>query len=88
MSIDQAVELGRAALTLTLVVASPVLLAAVAVGLLISILQAVTQLQDQTLSFVPKIVAMLLATLYVLPWAISRMVTYATELFQNIPSNL
>jgi flagellar biosynthesis protein FliQ len=88
MNVDQAVEMARAAIMLTLVIGAPVMLAAVLVGLLVSILQAVTQLQDQTLSFVPKIVAMLLMTLYVLPWIINRMVDYSTTLIHDIPSML
>ncbi|MBW3543309.1 MAG: flagellar biosynthesis protein FliQ [Planctomycetes bacterium] len=88
MNLDHAVELGRNAVMLTLLVGAPVMLVAVAVGLVISILQAVTQLQDQTLSFVPKIVAMLLALLYVLPWAMSRMIEYSTELYRGIPGAL
>ena len=88
MNIDQTVELGRSAIMLTLMLGAPVLIVAVVVGLIVSILQAVTQLQDQTLSFVPKIIAMLLTLLYVLPWAMSQMADYATELFHEIPKNL
>lgn len=88
MNVDQAVELARAAVMLTLVIGAPVMIMAVIVGLLISILQAVTQLQDQTLSFVPKIVAMLLTTLYVLPWVMNQMIEYSTNLIHNIPSLL
>ncbi len=88
MDVDQAVELGRAAVMLTLMVGAPVMVIAVFVGLLISIMQAVTQLQDQTLSFVPKIVAMLLAMLYALPWAINQLVEYSTNLIMGIPGTL
>ena len=87
MTPDQAVELSRGAVILALTVAAPVLLAAVAVGLFISIIQAVTQVQDQTVSFVPKIVAMLLTMLYFLPWALHLMTEYTTDLFHNV-SNL
>lgn len=86
MSVDQAVELSRAAVLLTLMMGAPVLIMAVAVGLLISILQAVTQIQDQTISFVPKIVAMLATFLYVLPWVMNRMIAYSTDLIRDIPS--
>ena len=88
MDIEQAVELGRSAVMLTLFVAAPVLLMAVIVGLVVSIMQAVTQLQDQTLSFVPKIIAMLLTLVYVLPWAIGQMVEYSSDLIRDIPMNL
>ncbi len=88
MTIDQAAELGRAALMMTLLVGAPVLLAAIVVGLVISILQAVTQIQDQTISFVPKIVAMLLTLLIVLPWAMTLMIEYSTNLIREIPTGL
>lgn len=85
MSADQAVELGRSAVMLGLLIALPVLATAIVVGLVISILQAVTQIQDQTLSFVPKILAMFLATLYLLPWILAQLTEYSTALFRNIP---
>ena len=88
MTVDQAVELSRAAILLTLLIGAPVLLMAIVVGLLISILQAVTQVQDQTISFVPKIAAMLITLLYVLPWLMNRMIAYSTDLIREIPSGL
>jgi flagellar biosynthetic protein FliQ len=88
MTVDQATELTRNAVALALILGAPIMLMAVLVGLAISILQAVTQLQDQTLSFVPKIIAMALAGLAVLPWMMHRMVEYASEIFNNIPSLL
>ena len=88
MTIDHAVELSRAAVMLTLKLGAPILVMAVLVGLIISVMQAVTQLQDQTLSFVPKIVAMMLTLLYILPWAISEMMEYASDLVMSIPGNL
>jgi flagellar biosynthetic protein FliQ len=88
MTVDQATELTRNAVALALILGAPIMLMAVLVGLAISILQAVTQLQDQTLSFVPKIIAMALAGLVVLPWMMHRMVEYASEIFNNIPSLL
>jgi len=88
MNVDQAVELGRSAIILTLLIGTPIMLTAVAVGLIISILQAVTQIQDQTISFVPKIVAMFLAALYVLPWLATQLIDYSTNLIHEIPSAL
>jgi flagellar biosynthetic protein FliQ len=61
---------------------------AVVIGLVISILQAVTQIQDQTISFVPKIVGMFLALLYVLPWIMDRLIQYSVDLYRDIPLNL
>ena len=86
MTVDQAVELGRAAVMMTLLIGAPIMLTAIVVGLVISILQAVTQIQDQTLSFVPKIVAMMLVVLYLLPWSIQRMIEYSTNLIREIPT--
>ncbi|HAH48622.1 MAG TPA: flagellar biosynthetic protein FliQ [Planctomycetaceae bacterium] len=80
--------MGREGLLIMLEVSGPVMLTAVVVGLVISIGQAVTQIQDQTISFVPKIVAMVLAILYTLPWITSLMVEYSTNLITNIPTRL
>jgi flagellar biosynthetic protein FliQ len=88
MTPEQAVELTRSAVALTLMLGAPIMLIAVIVGLTISILQAVTQLQDQTLSFVPKIIAMALAGLYVFPWMLHRMVEFAANVFSNVPSQM
>ena len=86
MTVDQAVELIRGAILLTLMIGAPVMLIAIVVGLVISILQAVTQIQDQTISFVPKITAMLLTILYILPWVMNQMIEYSTNLILDIPS--
>ncbi|MFH1300024.1 MAG: flagellar biosynthesis protein FliQ [Planctomycetota bacterium] len=81
-------DLGREGLLIMLEVSGPVMLTAVVVGLVISIGQAVTQIQDQTISFVPKIIMMVLAILYTLPWITALMVEYSTNLITNIPSRL
>lgn len=86
MDVATAVDLARDATFLTLVISAPVMLAAICVGLLISILQALTQIQEQTISFVPKIVAMFLVMLFILPWAINHMMEYSTNLIRDIPS--
>lgn len=88
MTVDQAVELGRAAVMMGLLIGAPVLLTAIVVGLVVSIMQAVTQIQDQTLSFVPKIIAMFLAVLYLLPWILHHLMEYSKTLYQNIPNGL
>ncbi|QDT46086.1 flagellar biosynthesis protein FliQ [Symmachiella dynata] len=85
MSPDQAVELARSAVVLTLLLSVPIMGVATLVGLLISIAQAVTQIQDQTLSFVPKIILMLVTTLLLLPWSITLIVEYSEDLFHSIP---
>lgn len=72
----------------TLVICAPVLIAGLAVGLLVGLLQAATQVQEQTLSFVPKLIAMLVVTSIGMPWLVSRLVTYFQDLIQGIPSSL
>jgi len=86
MDIATAVDLARAATFMALLIGAPIMLASILVGVAVSVLQAVTQIQEQTLSFVPKIVAMLLTMLFVLPWTINRMVEYSTQLIRDIPS--
>ena len=88
MTADQATELMRSAILLSLVIGLPVMLTAVIVGLAISIFQAVTQLQDQTLSFVPKIIAMMAVLLFVLPWTLEQVVEYSQEVFENVAPSL
>ena len=88
MDTSTVVDLGREGLLIMLEVSGPVMLTAVVVGLVISIGQAVTQIQDQTISFVPKIIMMVLAILYTLPWITSLMMEYSTSLITNIPSRL
>ena len=83
-----AIELGREAILMALLVGAPVMLVAAGVGLIVSIFQAVTQLQEQTLSFVPKIVAMMLVLMLLTPWLIDQMVDYSTELFLQAPSRV
>lgn len=85
MELDTAVDLVRNATYVALIVGAPALIASIVVGLVISVMQAATQIQEQTISFVPKIIAMVLVTLLVLPWAIQRLVDYSTELFLDIP---
>jgi flagellar biosynthetic protein FliQ len=86
MDTDTAVELVRQATYLGLLIGAPVLIVSIAVGLIVSILQAVTQIQDQTISFVPKILVMVLTLLLVLPWSIERLVEYSTTLYHDIPT--
>jgi len=88
MDPQDAIDLGREALWTTLLVGSPVLLAGMAVGLLIGLLQALTQIQEQTVAFVPKIVTMLLALSFALPWLVTRMLQYASDLITAVPGNL
>ncbi|HNL21925.1 MAG TPA: flagellar biosynthesis protein FliQ, partial [Rhodocyclaceae bacterium] len=78
-------ELGRQAIEVTLVVAAPMLLAGLLVGLIISIFQAATQVNEATLQFVPKLVVMLLVLLIAGPWMLQFLVDYIERLFASIP---
>ncbi len=88
MDTQTAVDLGREALTMAILIGAPVLLVGALVGLLIGLLQALTQIQDQTISFVPKIVLMLLVLVLCLPWLIQRMMEYSQDLIINIPRTI
>jgi flagellar biosynthetic protein FliQ len=85
MDPQSAIDLGREALWTTLIVASPILIAALVIGLVIGLLQAMTQIQEQSLVFVPKIIVMILVLSISLPWLISRMVQYTSTLIGGIP---
>ncbi len=86
MSYQLVVDLARNAILLALMVAGPMLVVALGVGLVVSIVQAVTQIQEQTLAFVPKLIAVAATFLIALPWALQLMVKYTTELFRSLPS--
>ncbi len=81
MTPDDVVAIARRALETTLLLAGPLLLASLVVGVVISLLQAVTQIQEQTLTFVPKFLAIVVVFVLMLPWAMNLMIGYATELF-------
>ena len=77
--------MGREMILLALVISLPLLVVGLAVGLFISILQAATQVQEQTLAFVPKIVATGLALFVLMPWIVTRMTEYTIGLFNRMP---
>ena len=80
------VDLARNALVTALLVAGPLLAAALVVGLVVSVIQAITQIQEQTISFVPKLIAVGGVFLVLLPWMLQVLVKYTTELFRSIPT--
>ena len=82
--IQLATDIGRDALIMTLKVSLPLLLSGLIVGVIISILQAATQIQEQTLSFIPKIVAMMAALYFLMPVLIQLLVNYSKETFMAI----
>jgi flagellar biosynthetic protein FliQ len=80
MDVDQATELIRHTLVLTLIVSAPMLIIGLGVGIVVSLLQAVTQIQEQTLTFIPKITAMFAAAILLLPWISQRLIEYTASM--------
>jgi len=79
-----AIDVVRGALFEALLIALPILGAGLVVGLIISLFQAVTQIQEQTLTFVPKIVVMIVVAIFLLGWIAARMMDFAREMFTGI----
>jgi len=86
MTPEFVVGFAKQAIEMTLVIALPMLGIGMAVGVVVSILQAATQIQEMTLSMVPKIVAIFIALLVAFPWIMDKMMTYTTNLFLNLPN--
>jgi len=86
MTPQMVVGIGREALMVTLMVASPLLLIRLIKGLIISIFQSVTQINEMTLTFVPKILGVALALLIFLPWMINTLTDFATHMFDMVPT--
>ncbi len=85
MEFTEALELGRNAFWMAMSTSAPILLIGLTVGLLIALFQAVTQLQEQTLTFVPKIAAMVVAASIFIPWISEKMVAFTREMFVTLP---
>jgi len=88
MDPQNAINLTQQAMLTALLLGAPVLLAGVFVGLLIGLAQALTQIQDQTVAFVPKIVAMVAVLILCLPWLVQKLVEYSEGLISNIPRTI
>ena len=86
MTPQMVVSIGREALMLTLMLSGPMLLFGLIVGIAIALFQAVTQIQEMTLTFVPKILAMALALLLFLPWMINLATDFTRHMFELIPT--
>ncbi|MBS0345212.1 MAG: flagellar biosynthesis protein FliQ [Proteobacteria bacterium] len=80
------IDLGRQALELTLLVSAPLFIAALVTGLIVSIFQAATQINEQTLSFVPKLIATFITLVLAGPWMITMMTDFIRRLFDSIPT--
>ncbi|MGF2615662.1 flagellar biosynthesis protein FliQ [Rossellomorea vietnamensis] len=84
MNVESVIALAERGVYTTLVICGPLLLLALVVGLVVSIFQATTQIQEQTLAFIPKIVAVLIGVVFFGPWMLTKMVTYTSEIFTNL----
>ena len=86
MTEDVVLQVGQDALLLIVYLAAPMLLSALGVGLMVGVLQAVTQIQEQTLSFIPKLMALVVALVLMGPWLLQLWVSFTQDLFLQIPS--
>jgi len=84
MTLEQAADLVRESLTMMLLLSGPILGSALVIGLLISIIQAATQIQEQTLSMVPKIFAMGIVAIAIVPWVAKLMLEFAHRMFSGV----
>ncbi|EAR20661.1 flagellar biosynthesis protein FliQ [Nitrococcus mobilis] len=85
MSPDLAIELGKQALTVAVLIAAPILLSALAAGLIIGMFQAATQINEQTMSFVPKLAVLVLTLFVAAPWMLQVLLDFTQKLFRGIP---
>ncbi|MDZ4200612.1 MAG: flagellar biosynthesis protein FliQ [Gallionella sp.] len=85
MTPESVVTLGQQAVEMTLMIAAPMLLVALVIGLAVSIFQAATQINEMTLSFIPKMIGIFLVIIFTGPWMVNTMVDYIRRLFGNIP---
>jgi len=85
MSPEHAMNIGRQAMEITLLISAPILLTALATGLIVSIFQAATQINEMTLSFIPKLLAMFIALIFAGPWMLQLMLDYIGRLYATIP---
>ncbi|MBI2307802.1 MAG: flagellar biosynthesis protein FliQ [Rhodocyclales bacterium] len=88
MTPQTVMEIGRQALEVTLLVSAPLLMAALVTGLIISIFQAATQINESTLSFIPRLVVMFITLIFAGPWMLQLLIDYIRRLFESIPGML
>lgn len=86
MTPESVMEIGRQGMQVTLIIASPMLVVALVVGLIVSIFQAATQINEATLSFIPKLVAVFASLIIAGPWMLTTMVDYMRHVLTNIPN--
>ena len=88
MTPEMVLTVARESLTVTVMLSAPLLLAALVTGVLVGVLQAATQINEMTLSFIPKLLALVVTLLVTGPWMLQLLTSYTRTLFQNIPSML
>lgn len=86
MTPEFVIGFAKSAIELTLELSLPIMLVSLAMGVVVSVLQAATQIQEQTLSFIPKIVSIFVAFIFTFPWLLEKITTYTTNIFLNIPT--
>ena len=86
MTPESVMTLAQQAMEITVLVSAPLLLASLAIGLLVSIFQAATSINEMTLSFIPKLLVVFLVLILAGPWMIEQILNYMTTLFSNIPT--
>jgi flagellar biosynthesis protein FliQ len=84
MTPETVITIAEEGIWMVLLICGPLLILALVVGLIVSVFQATTQIQEQTLAFVPKIVAVLLGMIFFGPWMLSQLLSYTTDIFSNL----
>lgn len=84
MSYEFVLKVAEQSVWMILLIAGPIMLIALAIGLIVSIFQATTQIQEQTLAFAPKIIAVLVGMIFLGPWMLSKMVNFSASIFENL----
>ncbi|ANU09164.1 flagellar biosynthetic protein FliQ [Planococcus antarcticus DSM 14505] len=85
MTPDMVIKLAEQSIFTVILISAPMLLIALAVGLLVSVFQAMTQIQEQTLAFIPKILAVFISLVVFGPWMLTLLLDYTRDLFQQLP---
>lgn len=84
MTPETVISIAEQGVWMVMMIAGPLLLLALVVGLIVSIFQATTQIQEQTLAFIPKIVAVLLGIVFFGPWMLNQMLSFASDIYNNL----
>jgi flagellar biosynthesis protein FliQ len=84
MSSEFVINIAERAIMTTMLICAPILIIALVIGLLVSIFQATTQIQEQTLAFIPKIVAVMIGLVFFGPWMLSQILTFTQDIFSNL----